>query len=778
MDYIRALSLALMTLGACSTAGEESVVPESPQGARLDLGVTTPTEPPGGDATAPDATRASAPDALGSKEDVSAADDAAGGDAGPRDEGDALSLCAESSACDDGLECTSDLCTIEGLCTHTIAPGACLIEGQCVVSGALHPDNPCLQCEPSSDPTQWIARNQASCDDGDPCTDNDACDKDTCAGVPLGSCCGNGVVEEGETCDGDCPESCGAPEPCTVVTLTGAVESCDLACVSAPVALCVSGDGCCPEGCQGEDIDCPALCGNGVIDEGELCDGDCPEGCDDGDPCTDDVMSGSVGTCDLACSSTLISLCAAGDGCCPAGCNALNDAECEPVCGNGVVEAGEACDEGDGGDSESCTASCTLSEPAECEPLEEGLWVGDVYWPMAEESDPGACLEVYFTHAEALAICEAKGAGWKLPSIAQADALLDQLSPQAQSEWLPLIGNGGTQCQQMQQSLNAVWWLEEHDGSSGGAALFCSTASCYTTGTQMGDSYLYRVRCVQTECEAGSDAAGCPALCGGDDPPPPGGPATTFAWADNGTGMVSQLDLQSEAKSLVASGQNFPMGIAYDPTTQTLFWSAYTTHAIYRRVLPDGPIMSFSSPGEFPAALVFDPQGQRLYWTEAGGGALRRATAAGDEVETLVEGISFSVGLDLDLSAGKVYWSEEGSDIIRRANLDGSVIEDVVISGIDQPRGLTLYGGSVYWVDRGTQSLRRQSVAGGEVEVLATGFLFLQDVDIDPVAERAYIIDDGVAAPGSIYTLDLPTKTKSLLVENLMTPKHGVLWSE
>ena len=43
---------------------------------------------------------------------------------------------------------------------------------------------------------------------------------------------------------------------------------------------------------------------------------------------------------------------------------------------------------------------------------------------------------------------------------------------------------------------------DNNDGATGGAALFCNSGSCYTTGTQMGDTYLYRVRCVQTECEA------------------------------------------------------------------------------------------------------------------------------------------------------------------------------------------------------------------------------------------------------------------------------------
>ena len=98
-----------------------------------------------------------------------------------------------------------------------------------------------------------------------------------------------------------------------------------------------------------------------------------------------------------------------------------------------------------------------------------------------------------------------QGPGWKPPSRAQADAFLDALTPDQEDEWLPLIGNGGTQCQQMQQGGNGVWWLEDNQigvpncaPMCGGASIFCNTGSCYTTGTQMGDAYLYRVRCVRT----------------------------------------------------------------------------------------------------------------------------------------------------------------------------------------------------------------------------------------------------------------------------------------
>lgn len=137
------------------------------------------------------------------------------------------------------------------------------------------------------------------------------------------------------------------------------------------------------------------------------------------------------------------------------------------------------------------------------------MWVDDVFWSKAEESDPSVCLSVYYSHSQALAACAAKGPGWKLPSIEQADALLDALSIEQKQEWLPLVGNGGYACGQTQAGLNAVWWLEEHNGGTGGAALFCNQAlGCYTTGTQMGDMFKYLARCVRTGC----DSSSCPEL--------------------------------------------------------------------------------------------------------------------------------------------------------------------------------------------------------------------------------------------------------------------------
>ena len=163
---------------------------------------------------------------------------------------------------------------------------------------------------------------------------------------PSGPDCGNGIVEPGEECDGaSCPVTCETGDACIIGSMEGTRLDCDAKCVQKQIAECKNDDGCCAPGCGFKnDNDCSASCGNGTVEDLELCDGDCPTACDDKDACTVDKLSGAAATCNAACMHTKITQAKAGDGCCPAGANAVNDSDCRPKCGNGVIETGETCD--------------------------------------------------------------------------------------------------------------------------------------------------------------------------------------------------------------------------------------------------------------------------------------------------------------------------------------------------------------------------------------------------------------------------------------------------
>ena len=165
------------------------------------------------------------------------------------------------------------------------------------------------------------------------------------------NCCGNGVLDPGEKCDkkiaagalGACPTaaSCSDGKACTTDAVSGA--DCNVVCTHSPITKPASGDGCCPPGANsGTDSDCPASCGNGVLDPGEKCDPKIPAGqtgacdlkCDDGDACTNDVLAGTA--CNPSCSTTPVSARAGTkDGCCPktpANLTDQQDPDCPPPC--------------------------------------------------------------------------------------------------------------------------------------------------------------------------------------------------------------------------------------------------------------------------------------------------------------------------------------------------------------------------------------------------------------------------------------------------------------
>ncbi len=145
------------------------------------------------------------------------------------------------SSCSDGRNCTRDTLVGQGTC------GAA-----CVFEPVTNPMNGDGCCPPG----------------GLPINDTDCV---------LG--CGNGLLDPGETCDtnipvgpGRCPTSCSDGQACTADTLTNG-DTCTAMCSFPTITAPASGDGCCPPtGNAVNDLDCPPVCGNLVVEPGEQCD--------------------------------------------------------------------------------------------------------------------------------------------------------------------------------------------------------------------------------------------------------------------------------------------------------------------------------------------------------------------------------------------------------------------------------------------------------------------------------------------------------------------------
>lgn len=164
-----------------------------------------------------------------------------------------------STVCDDGLECTLDVCE-DGGCVHLPAPGTCATSTGCVAVGEPPPGEPCMACVSTGVVMPAPESEGAACpDDGVTCT-TDVCQAGTCMHAHVQGFCHDDA--------GNCVPVGGLIAPCLQCVATG------IAAVAEAGAACDDGDPCthddgCSSGaiCGGTTAACcapdpPAACGD------------------------------------------------------------------------------------------------------------------------------------------------------------------------------------------------------------------------------------------------------------------------------------------------------------------------------------------------------------------------------------------------------------------------------------------------------------------------------------------------------------------------------------
>jgi cysteine-rich repeat protein len=222
--------------------------------------------------------------------------------------GDQLGACPTAcpASCDDGNACTSDSCDASGQCRHE--PVSC-DDGNACTRDECDTESGCLR----------LPNDGQSCDDQNDCTSADACTGTECRGTAIAGCCATNA---------DCDDR----NPCTIDSCTGG--SC-----ANPTKDCSVPDKCLAGFCNAAgDCDTAAV------------------SCDDSNVCTDDRCDPAIGCSnpatmnppepsEVSCSDTADNDCD--------GLTDGQDSDCF-VCGNGILEGAEQCDDGNTNPFDGC----------------------------------------------------------------------------------------------------------------------------------------------------------------------------------------------------------------------------------------------------------------------------------------------------------------------------------------------------------------------------------------------------------------------------------------
>lgn len=303
--------------------------------------------------------------------------------------------CNTNCGCDDDADCSgSEYCNLTSHACVVAACGNGALEGaEGCDDGGTTPgdgcDSSCLielgeLCSASAACASGFcdsADSTCACNEDGDCSGGDLCNTATAPNSCVAPGCGNGVLESGEACDDDnavAGDGCGAA--CLVeltYACTGNAQCESGSCVSNK-CVC-DGDSDCGSGNLCNTGAAPPVCvapgcGNGVLESGE--------GCDDSDVAPGDG-------CDAGCLIELTYACSTGPECASAFCDAADntcacndDADCSGSdvclisaapnacvatgCGNGVLESGEACDDGGTTAGDGCNAACLLELDQSC----------------------------------------------------------------------------------------------------------------------------------------------------------------------------------------------------------------------------------------------------------------------------------------------------------------------------------------------------------------------------------------------------------------------------